>query len=156
MMMVYRMAVFLVVSVALGCGGRMPESIGENRGMLAPCPDKPNCVSSFAEDAEHQIPAIRLADAPTAAWQGLQLILAADGSAEIVTSRDDYIHVVYTSTIMRYRDDVEFILFAKDAEIAVRSASRVGRSDLGVNRARIEAIRSQLVDQGLGHALESD
>ena len=134
----------------------MPESIGANRGMLAPCPDKPNCVSSFAEDAEHQVPAIRLADAPAAAWQGLQSLLAADGSAEIMTSGDDYIHVVYTSTIMRYRDDVEFILFADDAEIAFRSASRIGHADLGVNRDRIEAIRSQLVDQGLAHSLESD
>jgi uncharacterized protein (DUF1499 family) len=70
-------------------------------------------------------------------------------------SSDDYLHVVFTSTIMRYRDDVEFILFADDGQIAVRSASRVGHSDLGVNRERIEDIRRQLADQGLAHALES-
>ena len=156
MMMVFRMVVLLVVSLALGCGGRMPESIAASRGMLAPCPDKPNCVSSFSEDTEHQIPAIRLAGTPAATWQGLQSMLATDGSAEIMTSSDDYLHVVYTSTIMRYRDDVEFILFADDGEIAVRSASRVGHSDLGVNRDRVEAIRSRLVDQGLAHSLDSD
>jgi uncharacterized protein (DUF1499 family) len=149
------MVVIALVVVSLGCGGRMPEGIGASHGMLSACPDKPNCVSSFAADAEHRIAAIRLADAPAATWQGLQSILAADGSARIVMSSDDYLHVVFTSTIMRYRDDVEFILFADDGQIAVRSASRVGHSDLGVNRERIEDIRRQLADQGLAHALES-
>jgi uncharacterized protein (DUF1499 family) len=124
--------------------------------VLLPCPDKPNCVSSFAEDAEHRIRAIRIADAPTAAWEGLISILRADTGAEVVIARDDYLYAVYTSRLMRYRDDVEFILFADDGQIGLRSASRVGHSDMGVNRDRIETIRTQLAERGLGDALGSE
>ena len=61
-----------------------------------------------------------------------------------MTSSTTYIHAVYTTPIMRYRDDVEFLLRTNENEIAIRSASRVGYSDMGLNRDRIEAIRTAL------------
>ena len=149
-----RMGVLSLVSlatmtIALGCGGRMPEEIGAKEGILAPCPDKPNCVSSFAEDADHQIASIAIAGSATATWDGLHAALTDDSSVEIVTATDAYIHAVYTSSLMRYRDDVEFLLRADENEIAIRSASRVGYGDMGVNRSRVEAIRDALTEKGL-------
>ena len=150
------MMIPLLTIFALGCGGRMPEEIGVERGALAPCPDKPNCVSSFADDADHQIAPLATLGTSLAAWQGLQSIVEADSSAEIITSSDDYLHAVYTSMLMRYRDDVEFLLREGKNEIAVRSASRVGHGDMGVNRKRVEAIRSRLIALGLGRSDGSD
>lgn len=140
----FRAGILLWVMVWIGCGGRMPEGLGVHQGSFAPCPDKPNCVSSFAEDEDHQISALEIRGSAEDAWKGLLSFLTQAGNVEIVTSSDDYLHAIYTSSIMRYRDDVEFWLRAEENEIAVRSASRVGFSDMGVNRDRIEAIREAL------------
>ena len=133
----------------LSCGGRMPEEIGTKQGVLRPCPDKPNCVSSGALDAEHAIAALEITGTTHEAWQGLKALLDLDSSAEIVASETHYLHAVFTSTIMRYRDDVEFVLNETAGEIDLRSASRVGHSDMGVNRGRVESIRAALADKGL-------
>lgn len=153
--MLVRGMILMVAIVAMGCAGRVPENLGMQNGMLAPCPDKPNCVSSFSEDPSHHVAAIAIADSALATWRGLQLILASDPRAEIVVSSNRYLRAVYTSALMRYRDDVEFLLREGAAEIAIRSASRVGHSDMGVNRERIEELRRQLVDMGLGQAVGS-
>jgi uncharacterized protein (DUF1499 family) len=150
------MMISLATIVALGCGGRMPEELGASQGELAPCPDKPNCVSSFAEDADHHVDAFVIVGTSLAAWQGLQSILEAESNVEIVSKRDGYIHAVYTSTLMRYRDDVEFLMREREGEIALRSASRVGHSDMGVNRDRIETIRKELAEKSLVASAVSD
>jgi uncharacterized protein (DUF1499 family) len=139
-----RIGICIAVSLWLGCGGRMPEGLGADRGLLAPCPNKPNCVSSFAGDEDHRIDALAIEGSDEAAWQSLRRLLESAPRVEIVTSSTTYIHAVYTTPIMRYRDDVEFFLRTDENEIAVRSASRVGYSDMGLNRERIEAIRTAL------------
>jgi uncharacterized protein (DUF1499 family) len=158
MKLFFRMMIPLaaIVALMLGCGGRMPEELGASHGVLAPCPDKPNCVSSFAEDADHHADAFAIEGTSLAAWQGLQAILEAESNVEIVTKHDGYLHAVYTSTLMRYRDDVEFLMREREGEIALRSASRVGHSDMGVNRDRIETIRERLAEMGLVEAASSD
>ena len=144
MKMFVRVGICLLAISWLGCGGRMPEGLGAPGGTFAPCPDKPNCVSSFAEDEDHHIAALAIEGSTEDGWKRLQMVLTATSNVEIVTSSDNYIHAVYTSTIMRYRDDVEFLLRDDKGEISVRSASRVGHGDMGVNRDRIEAIRKAL------------
>jgi uncharacterized protein (DUF1499 family) len=139
-----QIGIFIVMSLWLGCGGRMPEGLGPDRGLLAPCPNKPNCVSSFAEDEDHRIDALSIEGSDEATWLNLRRLLEGEPRVEIVTSSTTYIHAVYTTPIMRYRDDVEFLLRTNENEIAVRSASRVGYSDMGLNRDRIEAIRTAL------------
>ncbi len=135
----------LVLTVSwLGCGGRMPDGLGADQGSFSPCPDKPNCVSSFAEDEDHRIDSLAIAGPADTAWVDLRAHLDATKRVEIVTSSEGYIHAVYTSAFMRYRDDVEFLLRPSQNEIAVRSASRVGYGDMGANRARIEALRESL------------
>ena len=90
-----------------------------------------------------------MAQQNTAAWEALEAELVARERVVIVTSEDDYLHAVFTTKLMRYRDDVEFLLRPEQREIAVRSASRVGYGDMGANRARIESIRAALSERGV-------
>ena len=142
------MAGFLLVA-QVGCGGRMPEDLGVENGRLRPCPESPNCVSSFATDEQHRIAAFAIEGSLTAAWEALEAELMARERVVIVKSGDDYLHAVFTTKLMRYRDDVEFLLRPEQREIAVRSASRVGYGDMGANRARIESIRAALSERGV-------
>jgi len=134
----------------------MPDGLGVGDGSFAPCPNKPNCVSSFADDEDHQIAALAIEGSAETAWMGLQAFLEEAPRVEIVTSSRNYIHAVYTSSVMRYRDDVEFLLRRGEKEIAIRSASRVGYGDMGANRNRIEAIRNALAERGLVRKSKAD
>jgi len=134
----------------------MPDGLGVGDGSFAPCPNKPNCVSSFADDEDHQIAALAIEGSAETAWMALQAFLEEAPRVEIVTSSRNYIHAVYTSSVMRYRDDVEFLLRRGEKEIAIRSASRVGYGDMGANRNRIEAIRNALAERGLVRKSKAD
>ncbi|HAS47790.1 DUF1499 domain-containing protein [Gammaproteobacteria bacterium] len=120
------------------CAGEPPQNIGVRDGRLSPCPESPNCVSSFESDEEHSIAAL---DATLAQIQ--RVVLALD-EANIVEQSSDYMYVEFTSRLMGYVDDVEFLYDSASNQTHVRSASRLGYSDLGANRKRIEAIRTQL------------
>ena len=120
------------------CAGEPPQNIGVREGRLSPCPESPNCVSSFESDEEHSIAAL---DATLAQIQ--RVVLALD-EANIVEQSSDYMYVEFTSRLMGYVDDVEFLYDSASNQTHVRSASRLGYSDLGANRKRIEAIRAQL------------
>ena len=119
---------------------RKPDNLGLREGRLAPCPATPNCVCSLDNDAGHAIEPLRFTDAPDAAWQRLQRVLAAQPRCGIASDDGTYLHAEFASLLFRFVDDVEF--HRGDGLIHVRSASRAGRGDLGVNRARIEAIRA--------------
>lgn len=156
MTILVRAGLLLLAIAWFGCGGRVPEGLGADQGSLAPCPNKPNCVSSFADDGDHRIAALVIEGSVAAAWAGLQALLEDAPRAEIIASSENYIHVVYVSSLMRYRDDVEFLLRTDEREIAIRSASRVGYGDMGVNRNRIEAIRDALSGRGLVRSSAAD
>ena len=110
-------------------------------GRLSPCPASPNCVCSQDHDAVHQIEPLRFVGAPRDAWQRLATVLTQLPRTRIVTNDSTYLHVEFTTPLLRFVDDVEFLLDETAAVIHVRSASRVGHSDLGANRTRIEIIR---------------
>lgn len=142
---------------AMACAGRAPEGLGVREGRLAPCPSSPNCVSSDATDPGHRIdPFVVVGDEEgmEAAWAGLRALLEEQDRVEIQVEEEDYLHAVFTTRIMRYRDDVEFAARPERGEIAVRSASRVGYGDMGANRKRIEWIRSELASRGLVRGAE--
>jgi len=151
---ILRAGILLLLMNAVACGGRMPTELGPIDGSLRPCPGSPNCVSSFASDPTHRIAPLRIVGPSAAAWQGLVTLLEEGPRIEIVSEQGSYLHAVFTSRIMRYRDDVEFLLMPTRDEIAVRSASRVGYGDMGANRARIEGIRSRLAERGFVRADE--
>lgn len=115
---------------------------------LTPCPSSPNCVSSDARDS-HRIDAFVPKASIDATWTGLIEYLAGIDNVTIVSSTATYIHAESRTRIMRFVEDVEFLLQRDKNEIAVRSASRIGHSDLGANRRRLERYRAALIEKGL-------
>ena len=119
--------------------GSRPNNLGVKDGKLAPCPGTPNCVSSQSEDPQFKIDPL-----PPATIADLKTIVANMERTTIIEETDNYLYAEFKSKLMGYVDDVEFYLDSDANVIQVRSASRLGKSDLGVNRKRIEGIRSQL------------
>lgn len=109
---------------------------------LAPCGESPNCVSSFDQRSDFYIEPIPYANHLTDAKLGLGVWFQDRGDVRVLETTENYMHAVFEIPFFGWKDDVE--LYFKEAEkrIYVRSASRVGYSDLGVNRNRVEEIRS--------------
>jgi uncharacterized protein (DUF1499 family) len=127
-----------------GCTGARPMHLGVHDGKLAPCPATPNCVSSQTMDKDHAIEPFAFSGTPAGAMADLKKVLSVMPRAKIVTATETYLHAEFTSALFRFVDDVEFWIDANTKIIHLRSASRVGRSDLGVNRKRIEHLRSAM------------
>lgn len=117
--------------------------VGLVDGRLRPCPSSPNCVCSQDEDAGHHIEPLQFSGSPREAWDRLHALLAKLPRTRVVSRDDHYLHVEFTTLLMRFVDDVEFLLDETTSVIHVRSASRIGHSDLGANRKRIETIRQR-------------
>ncbi len=115
---------------------------------LAPCPDRPNCVSSLAEDRAHRVEALRLDGKPEEALARLREIIEAMPRATVDEVGQAHLKARFHSRLFRFTDDLELVVDAPAGLIHVRSASRVGRWDLGVNRNRVEAIRSAYLESG--------
>ncbi|CAN1210104.1 DUF1499 domain-containing protein [Tumidithrix helvetica PCC 7403] len=126
--------------------GTRPNNLGVQAGKLSPCPNSPNCVSSQSSDLEHKIEPIRYKGDPTKAIAELKTVIQSLERTKIISETEDYLYAEFTSALMGYVDDVEFYLNRDGGVIEVRSASRLGQSDLGVNRKRVEAIRTKLQD----------
>lgn len=124
--------------------GTRPSNIGVTNGKLLDCPNSPNCVSSLSSDAEHKIAPLTYTGDPAKALEALKAVISNMPRTKIITAEGNYLYAEFTSALMGYVDDVEFYLNVDNNLIQVRSASRLGQSDLGVNRDRIEAIRTQL------------
>ena len=107
---------------------------------LPPCPNKPNCVSTQATDA-HAIAPIRYQSAQQQAMQRLLTVLRAMPRTTIVEAGPDSVRAEFRTRLFRFVDDAQFVFDDKAKTIHFRSASRVGHSDLGVNRRRMEEIR---------------
>jgi uncharacterized protein (DUF1499 family) len=138
---------FLLLACAaalLHCSGGQAAPLGVTDSHLGPCPQSPNCVSSQGGDAEHFIDPITYQGAAEQSRSALLDVLRSMPRARVVEATDRYIHVEFTSAVLRFVDDVEFFFDDAAPRIQVRSASRVGYSDLGVNRKRVETIRSLL------------
>jgi uncharacterized protein (DUF1499 family) len=130
----------LALLVALVCAQVHAE---EKMAALAPCPDKPNCVSSLAPDADHRVEPFALSGEK--GWTALRAAVAAMPRTKIVEERPGYLHAECTSRIFRFTDDLELARSGAGDRVDVRSASRVGYGDWGVNRARVESLREALV-----------
>jgi len=123
--------------------GDAPKNIGLNNGKLAPCLTTPNCVSSGAVgDPQHYIEPIKYESSSSEAYAKIQKIIELQKRTKIITQAENYIYAQSTSRLMGFIDDVEFYINPETKLIDVRSASRLGESDLGVNRKRIEQIRA--------------
>ena len=126
-----------------GCAGDRPDNLGAKDGLLAPCPASPNCVSSQAGDERHRIAPLHFSGEPAAAFARLKRIVSSRSDATVVEDLPDYLRVELRTLL--FVDDGEFLMDRTSKVIQVRSASRLGYSDLGKNRSRIEEIRSQFL-----------
>ena len=118
---------------------KRPTNLGVKAGRLAPCKRTPNCVSSQADpaDREHYI-------APIAFRGSMEALRGAVESMErasVILVERDYLYAEYRTRLLRYVDDVELYYDERLGVVHVRSASRLGRRDFGVNRKRVEALR---------------
>ena len=120
--------------------GTRPSNLGVKDGKLAACPSSPNCVNSQVEDRQHGIGPLAFSGDAVTAMERLKGVIAAMPWTQVIQSRADYLYVEFSTPLMGFVDDVEFYCDGK--AIQIRSASRLGYSDLGVNRKRIEAIRA--------------
>jgi uncharacterized protein (DUF1499 family) len=131
--------------------GTPPADLGAKDGRLKPCPRSPNCVSSQAERADetHAIAPLAFKGDPAGAWRALRDLVAGWERAKVVAEHDGYLRAEFATRVMGFVDDVEFLLDPGARVIHVRSASRLGRRDFGVNRERVEAVRSRLAARGI-------
>jgi uncharacterized protein (DUF1499 family) len=144
----------VTVLALLSLSARRPASLGIIEGRLGACPDSPNCVSTLAKTNGQHVKSFPLAieqnasknDEEVTRWaiERIAAIVSAMPRAKVVHQTDDYLHAEFTSGFFRFVDDVEFHIDLPAGVIQCRSASRVGHSDLGVNRRRVEAIRAAL------------
>jgi len=135
-------ALLVVVILVIIRNETTPANIGVKEGGLRPCPTTPNCVLSGAVDPVHAIDPL-----PVATKNPLTLIedfFTSHYIAKVVKKTDNYLHIVISTPFFHFKDDLEFLVNKGDQNISVRSASRIGYSDRGVNRRRIEKLRAFL------------
>lgn len=119
-----------------------------SRTKLDPCPSSPNCVSTQAQDAGHTISPFRYRKSRVEAKEALKEVIRSLPRTKLVEEDEAYLQYEFTSLLLRFVDDVEFLFDDDTKTIHFRSASRTGYGDLGVNRARMEQIRA-LIEQRL-------
>jgi len=138
----------ILALLLLSCAGAPPATLGLQGRVLHPCPPSPNCVSSDATDPEHAVAPFELAAGASEAWEIAGAAVSDLPRTVIVSRTSDYLHAECTSALLGFVDDLELHLRGSEGAIAVRSASRVGYGDMGVNRERVEALRARLVEAG--------
>ena len=129
--------------VFLSMSAARPEGGVEN-GRLKPCPDKPNCVISEEGGAIREGQSIRpLTLGHADQWQDLTAIIERQGG-KVTEHNEGYLRAEFRSRLFRFVDDLEVRLDDDKTTLHIRSGSRSGTSDLGVNRKRIETLREHL------------
>ncbi len=119
--------------------GTRPNNLGVKNGKLAACPGTPNCVNSQSSD-----PQSKIAPLPMISIANLKKIIESMERTTLIEETNDYLYAEFKTPLMGFVDDVEFYLDKSENVIHVRSASRLGQSDLGLNRKRVEEIRSKI------------
>lgn len=132
---------FYILFMALGGVNSAHSTAGKS---LPVCRDSPNCVSSQALDELHYIAPFKIRGNPNAAWQVLKDTLKQQSRVVVTHESNGALHAEATSLVFQFVDDINILLDSDQGLIHVRSASRTGHSDFGVNRKRLESLRSQL------------
>lgn len=136
------LSVLTVVMATLALSSAMAAAMGEP--ILRPCPDTPNCVSTEATRESQRIPTVPFSDAPERALARARAALLAEPRSRITMERADALHGECRSLVFRFVDDVDIVVDSAAQVFRFRSASRVGRGDLGVNRKRMQRIAERL------------
>lgn len=123
--------------------GRRPKNLGIRDGRLAACPAKPNCVCSQSDSRQHRIEPLKYSGAPERAMARLQEMVERMPRTSLIDKVEGYLYFQCASKLLGFVDDLEFYCQPEESCIHVRSASRLGYSDMGVNRKRVETIREE-------------
>jgi uncharacterized protein (DUF1499 family) len=135
------MVMSILSSLLAACAGERPNNLGVHENRLSVCPSTPNCVSSQETDEQHRIAPLAFSGDADVAFARLKQILARRNDTKIIEEHSGYLRVELRTTF--FVDDGEFLLDRGGRVIHVRSASRLGYSDLGKNRSRMEVIRHE-------------
>jgi len=135
----------VLTAILLACSTDQTIKTGVSSDGLSPCPKSPNCVSSLSEDKAHHVEPLTYNSTLEEAREKLISVINSMKRSEIATAENNYLHITFTSFLFRFVDDVEFSFDDERKLIDVRSASRTGYSDFGVNRRRVEEIRRRFM-----------
>lgn len=127
--------------------GRPPADLGVQDGKLAPCPESPNCVSTQAEGEQHAIAPLEFSVDLAAIRTAVRSAILQLPRTKIVEETDNYFHADCRSLVIRFIDDLEVWIDSEQGLVHARSASRVGYSDMGVNRGRVESLFTEIKKQ---------
>jgi len=122
------------------------KPIGIVDGRFYPCPNTPNCVSTQAKGKEHKIEPIQYSGTLNEAKEKIIQIINSLKRSKIITNKENYIHAEFRTATFRFVDDVEFLFEDNEKVIHFRSRARLGYSDMGVNRKRMEKISMMYKD----------
>jgi uncharacterized protein (DUF1499 family) len=125
---------------------KRPGYLGVKDGKLASCRERLNCVSSQADpaDAQRYIAPIAFKGGALAAMAAARKAIESMERSTVIRHEGNYLYAEFRSKLLRFVDDLELTYDEKAGVLHVRSASRLGRRDFGVNRARVEALRVRI------------
>jgi len=131
-----------VLGILILCMGCKAPEIGLTPAGLLPCPDSPNCVTSQTKTGKQAVSPLTYSTDKATAFEKIKQIVSNQDNATIVAETNNYLHVEFRSKFMGFVDDMEFWFPEDQPVIHLRSASRLGYSDFGVNRKRVQHIRT--------------
>ncbi len=134
----------MLVTILWGCSGKPPERQNSEASDFLDCPDTPNCVSSLAKNPKHRVEPFKLNKDPKTSWSIVEKTVELLLRTKVVSADSSNIHAECKSMIFQFVDDLTLHLTPSKGIIHIRSASRIGYSDFGVNRRRVENIRKNL------------
>jgi len=156
-LIIISLVVFIVLIISTIIGSRWynaeytgAKSLGLIQGQLTECSKSPNCVSSQTTQRSKYIAPINASDTPELTWLMLRDVVDKMPQALLITENENYRHYQFTTPVMGFIDDVELLFDRTGMLIQVKSASRVGQSDMGANRNRVKLLRESL-DEALSH-----
>jgi uncharacterized protein (DUF1499 family) len=127
------------------CSASRPKNLGVVDGKLIPCPTSPNCVSTQATDDVHAMSPLPYTGTKELAMEKLIGVIKSMKRTKVISRTDSYLYVEFTTSLMRYVDDVEFYFDDAIKSISFRSASRIGYSDMGVNKKRMREVGTRFI-----------
>lgn len=134
----------ILITILWGCSGNPTERQNSESSGLLDCPDTPNCVSSLAKNPKYRVEPFKLNKDLKTSWDMVQNTVGSLPRTKVVSADNNKIHAECRSMIFRFIDDLTLNLTPSNGIIHIRSASRTGYSDLGVNRRRVENLRKKL------------
>lgn len=141
----FPLSLLLTVIVTMLSSSCSTDSAPKSKeALFAPCADSPNCVSSDSKDPRHAIPPLQLTPQGRERWPQIQAVVLALPRTRLVSQGPNYLRVECRSAVLRFVDDLELEMRPEEGVVAVRSASRLGYFDFGVNRRRVERLRGLL------------